>query len=112
MTAQEQREDARPALRTPPPDVSQYDVVFIGAPVWWGEYPMVVRTFMDQVDLNGKTVIPFSTHEGSGLGAYSSQLSNQWPQANILKGLAVRGSQAADSRADVENWLSEPGLSK
>ncbi|WP_136194029.1 flavodoxin [Actinomyces procaprae] len=102
--------DARPEIRDPLPDVSGYDTVFVGAPIWWGEYPMVVRTFLDAVDLNGKTVIPFTTHEGSGLGNTQQQLEAQYPQATVLDGLAVRGSQAADAQPDVDAWLEGLGL--
>lgn len=102
--------DARPEIRDPLPDVSGYDTVFVGSPVWWGEYPMVVRTFLDAVDLNGKTVIPFTTHEGSGLGNTREQLESQYPRATVLDGLAVRGSQAADAQPDVDAWLEELGL--
>lgn len=57
-----------PAIKNALPNVKKYQTVFIGVPIWWGEYPMIVRTFIDNVNLNGKTVIPFTTAEGSGLG--------------------------------------------
>jgi len=109
VAQQEQRDDARPAIRDPLPDVSDYDVVFVGAPVWWGEYPMVVRTFLDGVDLNGKTVIPFTTHEGSGLGNTAQQLETQYPNATVREGFAVRGTESANSQGDVDSWLDELG---
>ncbi|MDO4901837.1 flavodoxin [Actinomyces sp.] len=102
--------DARPAIRDPLPDVSGYDTVFVGAPIWWGEYPMVIRTFLDAVDLNGKTVIPFTTHEGSGMGNTRQQLEAQYPRATVPVGLAVRGSRAADARPEVDAWLEGLGL--
>lgn len=108
----EQANNERPAIKNPLPDVSQYDIVFVGGPIWWGEYPMIVRTFLDQADLNGKTVIPFTTHEGSGLGNTKAQLEAQYPNATVLKGIAIRGRQAAseESKAAVDVWLKEIGI--
>ncbi|MFT9267454.1 flavodoxin [Oenococcus sp.] len=113
VAQQEQNDNARPKIKNPIPDVSQYDTIFIGAPVWWGDYPMVVHTFLDAVDLNGKNVVPFSTHEGSGLANYPEVLRRQYPKARILKGLAIRGSDVAYSRGDVQGrvdrWLTSLG---
>lgn len=108
----EQANNKRPAIKNPLPDVSSYDIVFVGGPIWWGEYPMIVRSFLDQANLNGKTVIPFTTHEGSGLGNTKAQLEAQYPNATVLKGLAIRGRQAAleESKAEVDVWLKEIGI--
>lgn len=110
----EQANNERPAIKNPLPDVSKYDVVFVGAPIWWGEYPMVVRTFLDQVDLNGKVVIPFTTHEGSGMGNTKEQLEKQYPNATVLDGIAIRGREATsdDSKIKVINWLKQIGMAK
>ena len=71
---------------------------------------MIVRTFMDGVDLNGKTLVPFTTHEGSGLGTTQSQLAAQYPDATVLDGLGVRGGEAESSRPDVDAWLEGLGF--
>ena len=105
----EQEDNARPKIKGALPDVKQYDTIFIGAPVWWSEYPMIVRTFMDAVDLNGKTVIPFTTHKGSGMGSTQEQVERQYPKARVLKGLAVEGERAEDSEATVDKWLGQLG---
>lgn len=110
VAMREQQEDARPAIANPLPDVSDYDTVFIGSPIWWGEYPMVVRTFLDGVDLNGKTVIPFTTHEGSGLGNTREQLASQYPKATVRDGLAIRGGDADNSKQAVDDWLNGLGM--
>ncbi len=111
VVAQEElASNARPEIANPLPDVSNYDVVFVGGPIWWGEYPMVVRTFLDGVDLNGKTVIPFVTHEGSGLGNTKQVLEQQYPNAQVLDGLAVRGTEAAEAEQTVVDWLSGLGI--
>ncbi|WP_298706276.1 flavodoxin [uncultured Veillonella sp.] len=110
----EQANNERPAIKNPFPDVSKYDVVFVGSPIWWYEYPMVVRTFLDQVDLNGKVVIPFTTHEGSGMGNTKEQLEKQYPNATVLDGIAIRGREATseDSKIKVINWLKQIGIAK
>jgi len=105
----EQEDNARPKIKGTLPDVSKYDTVFIGAPVWWGEYPMIVRTFMDKVDLSNKTVIPFTTHMGSGLGNTQEQLEEQYPNAKVRDGLGVEGTQASKSQGDVDQWLNKLG---
>ncbi|MFT8329952.1 flavodoxin [Bifidobacterium psychraerophilum] len=109
VAREEQDTDARPQIRDPLPEVGEYESVFVGAPIWWSEYPMVVRTFLDGVDLNGKTVIPFTTHEGSGPGNTKEQLERQYPDADVLDGLAIRGGQADDSQDDVVQWLRQIG---
>lgn len=112
VAKEEQANNERPKIKNPLPDVSQYDVVFVGGPIWWGEYPMVVRTFLDSVDLNGKTVIPFTTHEGSGMGNTKEQLISQYPNARVLDGIAIRGRQAGsdETKTSVNNWLKQLGF--
>lgn len=109
LADQERRQNVRPAIKGKLPDMSKYDTVFIGSPVWYNTYPMVVRTFLDQVDLNGKTVIPFTTNEGSGLGETPDVLRSQFPNARVRKGFSVRGSQAKYARKDVNKWLKGLG---
>lgn len=109
VAQREQDNNARPKIKNKLPDVSGYDNVFVGAPVWWGEYPMVVRTFLDGVNLNGKHVIPFTTHEGSGLGNTPETLRRQYPKADVLRGLGVRGTNAARSQNTVDRWLTRLG---
>lgn len=112
VAKEEQANNARPKIKNPLPDVSKYDVVFVGGPIWWGEYPMVVRTFLDSVDLNGKTVIPFTTHEGSGMGNTKEQLIKQYLNARVLDGIAIRGREAHNdqTKTAVDNWLKQLGF--
>lgn len=111
LADQERREGTRPAIKGPMPDVSKYDTIFIGSPVWYNTYPMVVRTFMDQVNLNSssKTVIPFTTNEGSGIGETPDVLKSQYPNAKTRQGFTVRGTQAAHARSQVNRWLDRLG---
>ena len=101
---QELREKARPAVKSLP-DISEYDVIYLGYPNWWGTCPMCVFTFIESQDWRGKTVKPFCTHEGSGMGRSESDLKKACEGANVMKGLAVHGADAAKSKPSIENWV-------
>lgn len=110
VAQREQDRNARPAIKGKLPNVSKYSTVFIGAPVWWGEYPMIVRTFMDkEPGLNGKTLIPFSTSEGSGLANFPETLRKQYPKSKVRQGFTVEGTQAHAARGKVNRWLNKLG---
>ena len=94
--------DSRPAIAGELPDLSGYDTVFIGYPIWWGEAPNIVRTFMESVDLSGKTIIPFCTSSSSSLGQSAETLRQFAPNANWLDGQRF---SSAVSREDVNQWL-------
>ncbi len=90
--------------------VEDYDTIYIGYPNWWGDMPMPVYTFIEKHQWQGKTVIPFCTHEGSGLGDTESKLQKACKGATIRKGLEVRGETAQNAqeqvRKTVTNWLA------
>ncbi len=87
------------------PDLSKYDTVFIGGPVWWGTYPQVMFTLFRDIDLAGKTVIPFTTHEGSGLANCVSDVKKAFPKATVTKGFSIYGHEVRSGKAKVEKWL-------
>lgn len=97
----------RPELSAtiPPGEMTSYDVIFLGYPNWWGTIPMALFTFLEQYDLSGKRIVPFCTHEGSGLGRSVEDIKRLCPGAEVLPGLAVRGGSASRSRDDVTGWL-------
>lgn len=101
---------ARPAVKGDVA-VEDYDIIFIGYPNWWGDMPMAVYTFIEQHGWKDKTVIPFCTHEGSGLSGTARKLQQACQGATLLEGLAVRGSVAQNSpeqvRKSVEHWLQK-----
>ena len=114
VAQQEQKQNARPAIKGTLPDVSKYDTVFIGSPVWWSSYPMVVRTFLDKESgLNGKTLIPFTTAEGSGLADTASILKKQFPDSKVRKGFTTRGDSVKNHPGKVHkrvnSWLGKLG---
>ena len=99
--------DARPALKAYIDDISAYDTVYIGGPIYWGELPYEVYTELDRLDFHGKTVKPFATHEGSGLGSVESVLKRKCVGANVKRGLAIQGSSVRSDLAkkQVKNWV-------
>lgn len=108
IAKQEKAQKARPAIKGDV-TVEDYDVVFIGYPNWWGDMPMPVYTFLEKHDWNGKTVVPFCTHEGSGLSSTESYIANVCKGATVAKGLAVRGEVAQNNREQarktVNRWI-------
>lgn len=113
VAKREQNENSRPAYAGELPNLSQYDTVFIGAPVWWGDWPMIMYTVFENNDFSGKKLIPFSTHEGSGLSGFDRKLASACPNAEVLEGLAIRGNDAQNNRdkvkSAVNDWLTRLG---
>ena len=111
---QEQRDHARPAYAGELPDFDSYDTIFIGAPVWWGDWPMIMYTVFESTPLSGKTLVPFSTHAGSGLSGFDRSLAAAYPDCTIAKGLAVAGTDTQNDpdkvQTSVANWLNELGF--
>ena len=91
------------------PDLSQYDTVFIGGPVWWGTYPQVMFTLFHDINLDSKTVIPFTTHEGSGLASCVSDVKREFPKAKVIQGFSIYGHEVRTGKAKVEKWLKGLG---
>ena len=87
------------------PDLSQYDTVFIGGPVWWGTYPQVMFTLFKDINLDGKTVIPFTTHEGSGLASCARDVKKAFPNAKVTGEFSIYGHEVRTGKAKVEKWL-------
>ena len=116
VAKREQNDKARPEYKGTVPELSGYETVFIGAPVWWGDWPMIMYTFFEQNRdaLAGKTLIPFSTHEGSGLSGFDKKLGSAISGATVGKGLAIRGNDAQNDRDSVRNsvngWLDDLGF--
>ena len=86
----------RPAMAEPVPDMSQYDTILVGFPIWWYVEPRIVDTFLDSCDLSGKTVIPFATSGGSGIDRAESNLRSNYPRANWGRGRLLNGGDATE----------------
>ena len=104
------RANARPELVTMPESIDGYDTVVLAYPNYWGTMPMAVFTFLEAFDFTGKTILPLCTNEGSGMGGSVNDIKKTCPGAEVKAGLSITGSQAANSKASVQNWLSANGL--
>ena len=110
---QEQKEGARPEYKGSI-DLSAYDTVYLGYPIWWGDLPMIVYSFLENNDFSGKTVYAFCTHAGSGDAGTSRNIAKTIPNATVNDNvLAIAGTTAQNeqgkAQSDVENWLKEIG---
>ena len=103
----EQKQNARPELKTKIDNIDQYDTIFLGYPNWWADMPMPIYTFLDEYNLSGKTIAPFITHGGSGLSGTPNKIKKEEPNATVTDGLAVSGSSAKNSQSTVKSWLSK-----
>jgi len=105
VAANEKREDVRPELTTTVENMDAYDKIYLGYPNWWGTFPMAVFTFLESYNFSGKTIIPFCTHEGSGLGQSERDIQTLCPNAKVKSGLAIRGSKVSKADNDIINWI-------
>lgn len=101
----DQRRNARPALEALPERLDGYDTIYLGYPNYWGTMPMCVFTFLEAFDFTGKTILPFCTHEGSGLGHSEADLRRLCPGANVKRGLAIHGSSVCREERALEAWI-------
>ena len=118
----DQRRDARPALKACPETLDPYDTIYLGYPNYWGTMPMCVFTFLERFDFTGKTIIPFCTsgsspigssktilpfctHEGSGLGHSEADIRRLCPGAKVGKGLAIHGTAVFREERALEAWI-------
>lgn len=109
LTKAEQDADERPVIRNVI-DISAYDTIFIGYPIWWYTLPQILFTLFDQLDFDGKIIIPFNTHEGSRDAGTYRLIQTLAPGATVLEGLAVRGMDMnVDQSETIRNWLEKIG---
>ena len=104
------RDKARPELVSMPESIDEYDTVVLAYPNYWGTMPMAVFTFLEAFDFTGKTILPLCTNEGSGMGSSERDIKKTCSGAEVKKGLSITGSQAANAKASVQQWLSANGV--
>lgn len=113
VAKKELKAKARPAIKGDVP-VEDYDIIFLGYPNWWGDTPMAVYTFIEKHNWQGKIIIPFCTHEGSGLGSTENKLKKACTGATFRNGIAVQGATAQNrqdqARKSVKDWLDKLNL--
>ncbi|MEI7246943.1 flavodoxin [Pectobacterium carotovorum] len=106
----EQKENARPVMKAKVQNLTDYDTVFIGYPIWWYKMPMVLYSFLEQHDLQGKTIIPFTTHGGSRFSDSLREIARLQPNSQLItEGLAISRNDVTDDETitDVINWLGK-----
>lgn len=106
VTEEEMRSDARPELSTHVEDMDEYNIIYIGFPIWWYMEPMAIRTFLEEYDFTGKTVIPFCTTLGAGIGESEKNIAVLTNGATVLKGLTLRSGKE-DMSEEIASWLIE-----
>ena len=105
LAKEETEKGEKPAFKGEVKNIDDYDTIFIGGPVWWGTYPRVMFTFFDKYDLNGKTIIPFTTHEGSGLGSVVEDLKSVYSNATFKEAFSIYGHETRKDLSKVDKWL-------
>lgn len=109
-------QNLRPDYKGDVENLADYDNIFIGGPIWNGQPPMIIRTFIEahQSELSGKTFVPFGTHGGSGVSSFTSLIRSYFPNAKQLESLGIAGTDIRNnaSKTRVDNWLKRIGLDK
>lgn len=108
LAREEQDNDTRPALKDEITNFDEYDVIFVGYPIWWSDMPQILYTFLEAYDFEGKTVIPFSTHGGSGLAGTVGTIQNKLNDATVIENaLSISRNDMEDALEEVQSWLQE-----
>lgn len=103
----ERQNNIHPALATEIDSFDDYDVIFVGYPIWWYQMPMAMYSFFDKFNCNGKTLIPFSTHGGSGWSGTLEDIRELVPNATMVDGYSISRNNTATSKNGILNWLQE-----
>lgn len=110
VAQEEQNNNARPEIRDRIDNLDQYDTVYVGYPIWWGDMPMILYTFFDTYDLSGKTIRPFCTSGGSGLSQTVEAIRDLEPDATVTEGLHVRDAEDNQMPSEVTAWLTDSSV--
>jgi flavodoxin len=104
---QELESGFKPPIKAKVTNIKEYDIVFVGSPNWWNTIAPPVMTFLSEHDLSGKTVVPFITHAGSGMGRSAADIAKLAPQATLRDGLALWGKDVKSSQDQIAKWLQD-----
>ena len=109
LVKKEQSSNTRPKIKNPLSSISEYDVILLGYPIWHGNLPNIVMTQLESLDFEGKTIYPFNTHEGSGVGSSINDIKKSAPKADVKEGFPLKGQYARkdDSKKDINEWLKD-----
>lgn len=112
VAKKEKEDNARPAIKNKVEVWDSYDTVFIGCPVWWWTAPMIINTFTESYDFKGKTLIPFSSHGGSGWSGTVDDIAGMEPNATMVDGYSISRNSVAGSADGIREWLGRIGMSE
>ena len=107
IASREKATKARPTITSKVENFEQYDTIFLGYPIWYGDAPMVIYSFLESYDFSGKNIVPFCTHGGSGLSSTDQQITLVCPKAKILQGFEIRGTVAQKDSSETDKKVSE-----
>ena len=110
LAAEEQDNNARPAIAAQIENFADYDTIFVGYPNWWGDMPMIMYTFFEEYDFSGKTIIPFNTHGGSGFSNTVATIQQLEPEAALLEGLTISRNDIQEAEQQIVAWVNGLGL--
>lgn len=110
VAQEEQNNNARPEIRDRIDNLDQYDTVYVGYPIWWGDMPMILYTFFDTYDFSGKTIRPFCTSGGSGLSQTVEAIRDLEPDATVTEGLHIRDAEDNQMPSEVTAWLTDSSV--
>lgn len=116
ISSNEKAMKARPKFIGGVENFSEYDTIFLGYPIWYGDAPMIIYSFLENYNFAGKNIVPFCTHGGSGLSSTDQQFTLACPNSKILQGFEIRGkfikNNSAESKQKIFDWLSKIGYIK
>lgn len=106
VAKKELQNNERPAIKRTLDSIEQYEVIYIGYPIWWGTMPMPLFTMLEKLNFDGKIVKPFGTHEGSRMGSSEKNIKEVCKGATVLAGLSIQGSTVNSAKSKVEDWIN------
>lgn len=111
LAADEQKENARPAMKDSIENMDDYDVIYVGYPIWWSDMPMIMYTFFDEYDLSGKTIVPFGTHGGSQFARTPDTIAELEPSANVIgNSLTISRNDIQNAEDEIISWVNDLGF--
>ena len=107
LAQEERNNNSRPEIQNPLTDISQYDIILLGYPIWYSHIPNIIITQLEKLNLNGKTIYPFNTHGGSGVGSSISDIKEYAPGATVKDGYPINGNQIKNKEEEIIDWLDD-----
>ena len=107
IATQERNNNLRPEIKDPLTNISQYNTILLGYPIWYSHIPNIVITQLEKLDFKGKTIYPFNTHGSSGVASSVSDIKEYAPDAKVMDGYPIKGAEIANKEEDIIDWLDD-----